>query len=271
MDAYDILGVSKNASEEEVKKAYKKLAMKHHPDKGGDPEEFKKIQGAYDRITKGDQEEPPPQHQGFDPFSMFGNMFFQQKQIHEIRIGLDVAYKGHVVTLKVSDQEACRHCKCEVCKGAGIIQIGPFSQTCPKCSGKKGRGCPQCHHKCTVETVNTYNVQIPAGTPNGTVIEVCTKFDIRVVILPDQRFELDGVNLIYTVHMTFKESLIGKTFKVPHMGGDFEYTTKFIKPNKKYLVKGKGLSTNGNLIFNFVISYPESFTDEQIKALDTIL
>ena len=44
---YDTLNVSKNANPNEIKKAYKKLAVKHHPDKGGNEEEFKKISEAY--------------------------------------------------------------------------------------------------------------------------------------------------------------------------------------------------------------------------------
>ena len=51
MDPYSVLGVKKNASEAEVKKAFKKLAMKHHPDRGGDEEKFKEINEAYERIT----------------------------------------------------------------------------------------------------------------------------------------------------------------------------------------------------------------------------
>jgi curved DNA-binding protein len=47
MDYYKILGVNKNSSPEELKQAFRKLAMKHHPDKGGDEAEFKKINEAY--------------------------------------------------------------------------------------------------------------------------------------------------------------------------------------------------------------------------------
>lgn len=50
-DYYQVLGVAKNASLEEIKKAYKKLALKHHPDKGGKEEEFKKISVAYSVLS----------------------------------------------------------------------------------------------------------------------------------------------------------------------------------------------------------------------------
>lgn len=59
---YEVLGLQKGASEDEIKKAYRKLAMKHHPDKGGDPEEFKKIQAAYDILSD------PQKKENFDRF-----------------------------------------------------------------------------------------------------------------------------------------------------------------------------------------------------------
>jgi curved DNA-binding protein CbpA len=46
MSYYDILGVSKSATQEEIKKAYRKLASQHHPDKGGDTAKFQEIQTA---------------------------------------------------------------------------------------------------------------------------------------------------------------------------------------------------------------------------------
>ncbi|HWH16642.1 MAG TPA: DnaJ domain-containing protein, partial [Candidatus Paceibacterota bacterium] len=48
---YDILGVDKKASKEEVKKAFRKLAQKHHPDKGGDEAKFKEITEAYSVLS----------------------------------------------------------------------------------------------------------------------------------------------------------------------------------------------------------------------------
>src|SRR5476651_834349 len=51
-DYYKILGVDKNSSDDEIKKAYRKLAHKHHPDKqGGDAEKFKEINSAYQVLS----------------------------------------------------------------------------------------------------------------------------------------------------------------------------------------------------------------------------
>src|SRR3981081_1193626 len=51
MDYYEILGVTKQASQEEIKKAFHKLAHKYHPDKGGDEKKFKEINEAYQVLS----------------------------------------------------------------------------------------------------------------------------------------------------------------------------------------------------------------------------
>jgi len=48
---HDILGISADASKADIKKAYRNLASKHHPDKGGNEEKFKEVQDAYDRVS----------------------------------------------------------------------------------------------------------------------------------------------------------------------------------------------------------------------------
>ena len=76
MDYYKTLGVSRNATEDEIKKAYRKLAMTHHPDRGGNEEEFKKIKEAYEKLTNGVQDSD---HQfnsnGFGGFQDLHEMF----------------------------------------------------------------------------------------------------------------------------------------------------------------------------------------------------
>jgi DnaJ family protein A protein 2 len=279
-DPWEVLGVPRDSSEETVKKAYRKLAMKHHPDKGGDPEQFKRVQSAYDKITKGEAEENEFDGGNGFPFDQMFSSFFngfhnqqqKQKQIHDIHIDLKAAYFGHEVKLKVSDQVDCTRCKCPVCKGLGFILLGPFQQMCPSCKGRKATGCNACSNKGHTERTREFTIHIQPGTQSGTVIEVTDIFDIRVLINKDPIFEIEGLNLVYNVQISFKDSLIGKTFSVPHVSGTFEYTTPgIIKPTKKYIVKGKGLSLKGDLVFKFTIDYPqEKLTDEQIETIKKI-
>jgi len=59
-ELYEILGVAKTASTSQIKKAYRKLALQKHPDKGGDPEDFKKIQDAYECTSQVMKDEEKP-------------------------------------------------------------------------------------------------------------------------------------------------------------------------------------------------------------------
>lgn len=65
-DYYDILGVPKTSSAEEIKKAYRKKALEHHPDRGGDQEEFKKINEAYQILSD------PQKRSQYDQFGKSG-------------------------------------------------------------------------------------------------------------------------------------------------------------------------------------------------------
>lgn len=70
MSYYDILGVSKTASQDEIKKAYRKLASQNHPDKGGDTAKFQEIQTAYDTLS--DPNKRAEYDAGPRQFSQFG-------------------------------------------------------------------------------------------------------------------------------------------------------------------------------------------------------
>ena len=117
MDYYSILGINKNASESEIRKAYKKKSMQHHPDRGGNEEEFKKVNEAYQTLGDPDKkaayDNPQPQfrvHSGNfnDPFmndimsQMFGGMGRRQPMQNQhinlsVKITLEEVFTGKTV------------------------------------------------------------------------------------------------------------------------------------------------------------------------------
>jgi DnaJ-class molecular chaperone len=123
MDHYQTLGIAKNATPDDIKKSYRKLASKHHPDKGGDTATFQKIEEAYrilsDPAQRQQYDRPMPQGNPFAGFQqapggfnfnfngdindLFGQMFNQHNQRHpnqphafrtSINITLEQSYTG---------------------------------------------------------------------------------------------------------------------------------------------------------------------------------
>lgn len=76
MDYYNILGVKRGANDDEIKKAYRKLAMKHHPDRGGDEKKFKEISTAYDVLS--DPQKRQMFDSGMDPNNQNQGGFYRQ-------------------------------------------------------------------------------------------------------------------------------------------------------------------------------------------------
>ena len=140
---YSTLGVSKTANTEDIKKAYRKLAGKHHPDKGGDTASFQKIEEAYRILSDPQQRQqydnPMPQGNPFQGFpgggfqfnmngfnmdDVFGQMFRQQHhhpQQHTYRtsywISLEQAYNGGEEVLKLQTPSGLHMVKVNIPKG----------------------------------------------------------------------------------------------------------------------------------------------------------
>lgn len=158
---YKTLGVAKDASEAEIKKAFRKLAMKHHPDKGGDPEEFKKIGKIADVLSD------PKKRQVYDAYGeeglegmnggdggggggaadlfseLFGGGGGRRRRdgggaggkrkgkdaMHPLDVSLEDLYNGRTVKLAVT-----RDAFCEGCSGSGA-QAGSGESDCGPCRG----------------------------------------------------------------------------------------------------------------------------------------
>ena len=162
-DYYEILGVQKNASDDDIKKAYRRLAMKFHPDRNPDnkesEEKFKEAKEAYEILTDADKRAAYDQfgHAGVNPqagmgggagfggfadaFSdIFGDIFGGGGQRRDrVYRGADLRYN-----LEISLEEAARGSEtkiriptleeCETCHGSGA-KAGTKPQTCPTCGG----------------------------------------------------------------------------------------------------------------------------------------
>jgi DnaJ-class molecular chaperone len=263
---YDILGLAKGASDDDVKKAYRKLAMKHHPDKGGDPEQFKKIQGAYDVLSDPQKKENldkfgtpdgPPQPQGFpaDIFSqMFGGGFGAPKGPvrrsnfdHELKINMEESYTGTVRKMMVTLQKTCFACrqKCPQCNGRGQVQhqMGPmvFNQPCHPCQGGGGmnRGCSECKNGQKLEPLNL-ELKIPPGIQDGNTLighglgEQPKKPDeepgdiiFHIKVKDHPDFMRQGNDIIYRTNISFEDSVKGKEVTIPHFDGPIKINTSY--------------------------------------------
>lgn len=178
-DYYELLGVTKSADEKEIKRAYKKLAMKYHPDRTqGDKEKeakFKEIQEAYEILSDREKRVAYDQygHAAFEQGGfggggfgdMFGDIFgdifgssrgSRQRVIrgedlrYDIEISLEEAVKGVTKDIKINTLAHCDHCD-----GTGA-EKGSNIETCPTCHGagrvRRQQGffvseslCPTCH------------------------------------------------------------------------------------------------------------------------------
>jgi DnaJ family protein A protein 2 len=192
---YNILGVNKNASEDEIKQAYRNLAKTHHPDKGGNKEKFQEIQEAYDNLSdpqkKHMYDNPTPSFEdifggGFGggfPFNMFQTHQNTKKSDHyyTCNIRLDDVFTGLKKTFNLKRNFKCKNCQkiCTRCNGSGNnqqrVQIGPIiqilNQPCSSCNSsgkiKDTKNCNICVNKGTIEEEKTIEINIPKGVENN--------------------------------------------------------------------------------------------------------
>ena len=199
-DFYEVLGVPKNASDEEIKKSYRKMAMKFHPDRNQDngakdaEVKFKEAKEAYEMLSDPQKRAAYDQHghagvdpnmrggggEGFGGFAeafgdIFGDMFGQQRgrsgggrQVfrggdlsYAMEVTLEEAAKGKDAQIRIPSHE-----NCEVCSGTGA-KPGTQVKTCGTCGGA---GAVQMRQ-------GFFSVQQPCPTCKGagkTIADPCT-------------------------------------------------------------------------------------------------
>jgi DnaJ family protein B protein 4 len=300
---YEALEVRENASQDEIKKAYRKLSLLYHPDRNNNSPEstskFQKISVAYETIgneekrrhydmqKKGNlftQQSPNFFHAtnaDFDPseiLNFFSNNFFNTSA------NLNGGKMGN--TMFTMD-----NLKQKLAKPTPIIK----TETITLSKAYTGYNMPIEITRWIIEQdikreeTETIYIPIPPGVDNneiiilrekGNMLSETNKGDIKVFIKihNDTDFIRNGLDLILNKTIGLKEALCGFVFDMNYLDGRvFKINNtngNIITSNYNKVLKGMGMGREnhlGNLIINFTVTFPDKLTNEQVEALRQIL
>lgn len=293
MDYYKVLGVSEDASKEEIKKAFRKLSLKFHPDKStGDKNKFQKINEAYSTLS----DENKKQEYDFKrngggfmnngiPTNLF-NMMFSGGFGGSHEFPTDGFKNVRIFRNGVQINPNVLHKPTPIIKTIHITLEQSFN----------GANVPLEIERWIMENNTTKRVEketiyvpITKGIDNneiiiirnkGNIINENLKGDVKIFIKINKHtiFERQGLNLIFKKNITLKEALCGFKFNIKYFN-DKTFTIdnengKIIEPNSKKVIKNMGLERNnhtGNLIIMFNVLFPSSITDTQRSTLQKVL
>lgn len=258
-DYYEVLGISKTASQDEIKKAYRKKSMETHPDKGGNENEFKEVAEAYEVLSDTSKKENydryghnapkgPNFNGGDNPFDMFNDFFSSfsfnggQKNFRKgdtlnlsLKLTLEEIFNGVTKKIKYKKKSSCNTCSgsgglgrrvCQTCNGSGtVIQIinTPIGQI---------RNSTACH-ACNGDG-NTYEKICNSCSGNGTVdAEDIIDIQIPHGVLDSTRFVISGKG--NSIRNGSNGDLIVTLFESSHdrflrVGNDLKVTIKLTYP-----------------------------------------
>lgn len=229
---YNVLGVSENATQDEIKKAFRNKSKEHHPDRGGNEEEFKKINEAYSAI--GDEQKRAEYDNqrnnpfgnmggnpfGGDPFDIFANMFGGGRQqrrapdrVVDLKIGAVDSFLGKRIDVNFTRKKNCDPCggqggeriTCNTCGGTGVLmqKIGnAFFQNivqtaCGSCNGKGynlKNVCNVCHGEGRQDENMSVTINVPVGLSDGQMIKAGGMGDFANGMFGDIIFKVEIVN-----------------------------------------------------------------------------
>ena len=293
-DYYQVLGVSENATSDEIKKAFRKLSMKHHPDKGGSESKFKEINEAYQTLGDPEKREMYKMKQkGFNPFGMnmsgMGDpnidpilrMFFGNGGFPGMggMPNVQVFRNGKPVNMQTfqKPEPIMKQIKIELNHSYTGVNIPVEIERWIIINNQK-----------KIEKEKLY-IEIPKGVDSGEIIVIKDKGnvvnenikgDIKIYINVNNNteFKREGLNLILNKNISLKQSLTGFKFDIKHLNGK-TYTINndagniipndFVKEiNSLGLKRGDIV---GNLLIKFKVQFPEKLSEHQIEKLKEIL
>ena len=302
-DLYEILGLDSSSTNEQIKKAYRQLSMKWHPDKNnGNDAKFKEINAAYETLSDSEKKQEYDMEKN-NPFTG-GFPLGETDLINMIFAGLpgvrtrmpDMAgswmSNPHIKIFKTGvpmDMEQTLQKPVPIIKTIEITLQQAF--TGGKVPIDIERWVNESSNRDTLKRTEneTIYVEIPVGTDDneiivlrekGNIISDTNKGDIKIFIKVKNTsdFKRSGLDLSLNKDISLKEALCGFSFNMEHISGKV-YTINnsngnVINPNYRKVLPNMGMKRDshaGNLIITFNVTFPNKFTEEQIEKLKDIL
>lgn len=269
-DFYNILGVDRNADQEEIKRAYRRLAATHHPDRGGDTKKFQEIQAAYETLSDPQKREQynNPQPQGFpggfhfhagggfppgfeEIFGdAFGGMFRRQQKNKNLNIQTSIT---------LEDALTGKNLMANINLPSGREQI--------------------------------IDVKIPAGIQDGMTIRLAGLGDdsfsnlprgdihLTVHVQPHPIFQRQGDDLIRNFELNCLDAILGKNITIHTL--DKKTLEVKIPPgtqhNQTFSFSGYGMPNvndnrfKGRMLINIMIKVPTNLSDDKKELIKKVL
>jgi DnaJ-class molecular chaperone len=253
-DYYAALGVSRTATADEIKRAFRRLASQHHPDKGGDTAKFQAIQEAYstlgDEQKRSEYDNPRPQFSGFHGHpggvninEIFGQMFGQGSGFNQHR------QRGHVrISLGISLLDVATG-------GRRTISLGTQAGT------------------------SAVEIDIPLGINDGDNVQYQglgpggADLVVQFRVSPDRTWHRNGLNLMQEVRINIWDLILGRELTVDTLTGRTLSTTvpAGTQPGTVLRLRGQGLQDRsgqvGDILIKVQAYLPDQIAPEIIDAI----
>ena len=276
MDYYSTLGLQRGASDAEIKKAYRSMAMKHHPDRGGDERKFKEISQAYEFLT--DPQKKQIIDMGGDPNGQQGGQHRRQGDPFEFHFGTENLHDifGNFGFGGFGQRPMQRNKSLNVNVEIDLEDVLKGKTINAEIGAPGGRP-------------KIVNIEIPPGIDHGQQIKYSGMGDasipnlhpgdliVNIYVKPHARFRREGESLVIEKTVSVWDALLGANLEIQTLDNKNLNITipSGTQPETVLSCRGEGLPNmrsrqRGNLLIKIKVAVPKNLTPEQLTKVQEL-